>query len=90
MDGERDRIYTDVMRRGWNPKVGAFVQHYESEALDAANLIMPIVFFVSPTDPRMISTLNRTMERPLPAALSIAITLIRLLQMGRGRGRGNL
>lgn len=60
---ERDRIYTDVMRRGWNPKVGAFVQHYESESLDAANLIMPIVFFVSPTDPRMISTLNRTMEQ---------------------------
>ena len=59
---ERDRIYLDVMQRGWNPKVGAFVQHYDTEALDAANLIMPLVFFVSPTDPRMVSTLNRTLE----------------------------
>lgn len=60
---ERDRIYLDVMQRGWNPKVGAFVQHYDTEALDAANLIMPLVFFVSPTDPRMVSTLNRTLEQ---------------------------
>ena len=60
---ERDRIYTEVMRRGWNPRIGAFVQHYDSEALDAANLIMPLVFFVSPTDPRMISTIDRTLEQ---------------------------
>jgi GH15 family glucan-1,4-alpha-glucosidase len=60
---ERDRIYREVMDRGWNPKIGAFVQAYDSEALDAANLIMPLVFFVSPTDPRMLSTLDRTLEQ---------------------------
>ena len=60
---ERDRIYTDVMEKGWNPKVGAFVQSYGSEALDASNLIMPMVFFVSPTDPRMLSTIDRTLEQ---------------------------
>ena len=60
---ERDRIYTEVMQRGWNPRIGAFVQHYESEALDASNLIMPLVFFVSPTDPRMISTIDRTLDQ---------------------------
>ena len=60
---ERDRIYTDVMQKGWNPKVGAFVQSYGSEALDASNLIMPLVFFVSPTDPRMLSTIDRTLEQ---------------------------
>jgi len=60
---ERDRIYREVMDRGWNPKVGAFVQAYDSEALDAANLIMPLVFFVSPTDPRMLSTIDRTLEQ---------------------------
>ncbi len=60
---ERDRIYRQVMERGWNGQVGAFVQHYDSEALDAANLIMPLVFFVSPTDPRMLSTLDRTLEQ---------------------------
>jgi len=60
---ERDRIYREVMDRGWNAKIGAFVQAYDSEALDAANLIMPLVFFVSPTDPRMLSTLDRTLEQ---------------------------
>ena len=60
---ERDRIYVDVMERGYNKQIGAFVQHYETNALDAANLIMPLVSFVSPTDPRMTSTLNRTLEK---------------------------
>lgn len=60
---ERDRIYIDVMEHGYNTNIGAFVQHYDTEALDAANLIMPLVFFVSPTDPRMLSTLNRTLEK---------------------------
>ena len=35
--------------------------YYGTDALDAANLIMPLVFFISPTDPRMIGTINRTM-----------------------------
>lgn len=60
---ERDRIYHQVMDQGWNPEVGAFVQHYGSRALDAANLIMPLVFFVSPTDPRILSTIDRTLEQ---------------------------
>ena len=60
---ERDRIYMDVMDRGYNKQIGAFVQHYETAALDAANLVMPLVSFVSPTDPRMLSTLNRTLEK---------------------------
>lgn len=60
---ERDRIYMDVMEHGYNTEIGAFVQHYETDALDAANLIMPLVSFVSPTDPRMISTLNLTLKK---------------------------
>ncbi|GIW54054.1 MAG: hypothetical protein KatS3mg082_0458 [Nitrospiraceae bacterium] len=59
---QRDRIYTDVMRRGWNQETGAFVQHYGSRELDASNLLLPLVFFVSPTDPRLLSTLDRTLE----------------------------
>ncbi|MDH5296234.1 MAG: glycoside hydrolase family 15 protein [Nitrospirota bacterium] len=60
---ERDRIYREIMERGWNADLGAFVQSYDSDALDAANLIMPLVFFVSPTDPRMLSTIDRTLEQ---------------------------
>ena len=54
----RDQIYREILSKGWNPKKQAFVQHYESESLDAANLIMPLVFFMSPTDPRMLKTLD--------------------------------
>ena len=58
----RDAIYEEVMCRGWNRERGAFVQSYGSDSLDAANLIMPLVFFLSPTDPRMLSTLDATMR----------------------------
>ncbi len=59
---ERDRIYESIMSDGWHADHETFVQHYGSEAVDAANLIMPLVFFISPTDPRMLGTLDRIME----------------------------
>ena len=60
----RDQIYEEIMTQGWNPKRQAFVQHYGSNSLDAANLIMPLVFFVSPTDPRMLKTLDAINQSP--------------------------
>jgi GH15 family glucan-1,4-alpha-glucosidase len=61
---ERDRIYEEVMTQGWNEKRKAFTQHYGSEDLDASVLIMPLVFFMAPTDPRMVSTINAILESP--------------------------
>jgi GH15 family glucan-1,4-alpha-glucosidase len=58
----RDRIYESIMERGWNAESRRFVQHYASTALDASTLIMPLVFFVSPTDPRMLATLDGIMD----------------------------
>jgi len=55
---ERDRIYHQIMDRGWHPERGAFVQHYETEVLDASLLMMPLVKFLAPTDPRWLSTLD--------------------------------
>ncbi|MDR4467555.1 MAG: glycoside hydrolase family 15 protein [Nitrospira sp.] len=55
----RDRIYRDVMRCGWDHERRSFVQAYGSHALDASALILPLVFFLSPTDPRMQSTIER-------------------------------
>ena len=60
----RDEIFQEIMAKGWNPQRNAFVQHYGSETLDAANLMMPLVFFLSPTDPRMLKTLDQTMKSP--------------------------
>jgi GH15 family glucan-1,4-alpha-glucosidase len=62
----RDEIYEQVMARGWDKGRQAFVQAYGSEALDASSLLMPLVFFMAPNDPRMLSTLD-AIRRPLAA-----------------------
>jgi GH15 family glucan-1,4-alpha-glucosidase len=59
---ERDSIYEEIMEKGWNAEKESFVQVYGGEALDASLLLMPIVEFVGPTDPRWLSTLARIEE----------------------------
>jgi GH15 family glucan-1,4-alpha-glucosidase len=66
---ERDRIYEEVMARGWNAKRKAFTQFYDSEDLDASLLIMPLVFFMAPTDPRMLSTIDAIIKNPRDGGL---------------------
>src|SRR5918996_266133 len=56
---ERDAIYEEIMEKGWNPEKKSFAQYYGSDALDASLLMMPLVKFVGPTDPRWLSTLDR-------------------------------
>jgi GH15 family glucan-1,4-alpha-glucosidase len=58
----RNAAYEEVMAKGWSTKRQAFVQYYGSDCLDASNLLMPIVKFVGPTDPRMEATIDRTLE----------------------------
>ena len=60
----RDEIYEEIQTRGWNRELNAFVQHYDSDSLDASTLIMPLVFFMSPTDPRMLSTIDAINRSP--------------------------
>jgi GH15 family glucan-1,4-alpha-glucosidase len=62
LETERNKIFASIMQDGWDPKQQSFIQSYESKALDASNLMMPIVMFIAPKDPRMLSTLDRTME----------------------------
>jgi GH15 family glucan-1,4-alpha-glucosidase len=59
---ERDRIYEEIMAKGWNPKKRSFTQTYGGDALDASLLLMPLVKFVGPTDPRWLATLERIQE----------------------------
>jgi len=54
----RDTIYRQIMEKGWNESRKAFVQSYGAEVLDAALLLMPLVLFIAPTDPRWLSTLD--------------------------------
>ena len=61
---ERDRVYNQIMERGWNPKTRAFTQHYTTEVLDSSLLMMPLQGFVAPRDPMWLSTLE-AMDREL-------------------------
>lgn len=62
----RDRIYEEVMSKGWSERKGAFVQAYGAEDLDAACLMFSIAGLLAPNDPRMVSTF-KAIDRPLPA-----------------------
>jgi GH15 family glucan-1,4-alpha-glucosidase len=59
----RDSIRADILSHGYNTQLGAFTQSYDDTALDAANLLLPLVGFIPPNDPRMRSTVERIMER---------------------------
>jgi GH15 family glucan-1,4-alpha-glucosidase len=61
---ERDAVYRQVMERGFNEKVGAFTQHYDTEVLDSSLLMMPLMGFIAPRDPMWLSTL-RAMDKEL-------------------------
>jgi GH15 family glucan-1,4-alpha-glucosidase len=54
----RDALYEEVMAKGWDEARQAFVQSYETKELDASSLLMPLVFFLSPSDPRMVKTME--------------------------------
>ena len=60
----RDEIYLDIMNSGWSADRKSFVQAYGTEALDASNLIMPIVGFMAPNDPRMLQTIDAICQDP--------------------------
>jgi GH15 family glucan-1,4-alpha-glucosidase len=54
----RDDIFAWIMARGWSESRQAFVQAEDSDVLDASLLLMPLVHFIAPTDPRWLSTLR--------------------------------
>ena len=67
---ERDRIYEEVMTKGWSEKRRAFTQFYGSQDLDASLLFLPSVFFMSATDPRMLDTVNAILKSPAQGGLT--------------------
>jgi GH15 family glucan-1,4-alpha-glucosidase len=82
IERERDNIYEAVMTKGWSAERNAFVQYFGTDALDASNLIMPLVRFISPTDPRLLGTLDRTMEE------LVSDSLVYRYEIGKGAGDG--
>jgi GH15 family glucan-1,4-alpha-glucosidase len=55
-----DEIRQEVLTKGWSEEKKAFVQHYETDALDSSNLLIPILGFLPYDDPRVISTVEAT------------------------------
>jgi GH15 family glucan-1,4-alpha-glucosidase len=62
----RTQIHDEVCREGFNSEIGAFVQGYGSKELDASVLLIPLVGFLRPNDPRVRSTVG-AIERHLMA-----------------------
>jgi GH15 family glucan-1,4-alpha-glucosidase len=54
----RDQIFHRIMEKSWNAEKQAFTQHEDTDVLDASVLLMPLVKFIAPTDPRWLSTLD--------------------------------
>ncbi|HSC25813.1 MAG TPA: glycoside hydrolase family 15 protein [Vicinamibacterales bacterium] len=53
-----NEIFETVVREGWSDSAGSFTQYFGSDALDASNLMMPIVGFLPADDPRMLATVE--------------------------------
>ncbi len=54
----RDTIYNQIYQEFWSSDLHSFVQFRNGETLDAAALLAPLVKFISPTDPRWLSSLK--------------------------------
>jgi len=58
----RAAIHEEVMNRGWSDSLNAFAQSFETEALDASALLIPIVGFLPPDHPRVVATVTAIAE----------------------------
>jgi GH15 family glucan-1,4-alpha-glucosidase len=58
----RDEIHAAVLKRGWSDTRGAYAQSFDSDELDAAALLMPILGFLPANDERMRATIDAITE----------------------------
>ncbi|KAK0392454.1 hypothetical protein NLU13_1949 [Sarocladium strictum] len=67
----RDDIYERIMDKGYNLEKQCFIQSFQSRnMLDSSILIAPLVFFISPCDPRFLSTLDKILLPPEKGGLT--------------------
>lgn len=60
---QRDIIYNSIFQEFWDDKYKAFMQYPGANTVDASSLLMPLVRFISPRDPRWLSTLKLIEEQ---------------------------
>lgn len=56
----KDEIRDAILSRGWSDKIGSFTQTFETEDLDASSLMVALVGFLPPDDPRVLGTIKAT------------------------------
>jgi GH15 family glucan-1,4-alpha-glucosidase len=54
----RAAIHEEVCREGFNTELNSFTQSYGSRELDASTLLIPILGFLPPDDPRVVGTVE--------------------------------
>jgi GH15 family glucan-1,4-alpha-glucosidase len=54
----RAEIHDEVCREGFHTGLNAFTQSYGSDELDASALLIPILGFLPPDDPRVVGTID--------------------------------
>jgi GH15 family glucan-1,4-alpha-glucosidase len=59
----REMIRREVLKKGFDKKLNSFVQSYGSKQLDASCLLIPVVGFLPPDDPRVIGTVEAIEKR---------------------------
>src|SRR5581483_9700230 len=79
---ESHRIYETIMQHGWNEERKTFSQSFDSDAVDASALLMPLMLFVGPRDPRMLATLDRIQQE------LVSDSLVHRYELGKGAGDG--
>ncbi|EGC35375.1 hypothetical protein DICPUDRAFT_33519 [Dictyostelium purpureum] len=60
----RDTLYEEIQQKGYDKEMHSFTQYYGGKSLDASTLIMSLVFFMAPSDPRNINTLKAILKPP--------------------------
>ena len=73
----RADIHAEVSSQGYDPVRGTFTQYYGSEELDASLLMIPLVGFLPPEDPRVAGTveaIEQILDYPFPENLTAAKT----------------
>ncbi|RDV15513.1 glycoside hydrolase family 15 protein [Pontibacter diazotrophicus] len=66
---ERDKIFFSIHNDFWDERLQSFVQYKGADTVDASVLLMPIIRFIGPKDPRWLSTLKRIEEELVSDAL---------------------
>jgi GH15 family glucan-1,4-alpha-glucosidase len=84
----RDRIYRDVYEKFWDTELKTFVQFKGSKAVDASALLMPLVKFIGPNDPRWRSTLRTINDHLVTDSLVYRYNIMEGADTGLPGGEG--